>query len=143
MDFGLKTPNQSWLGTASPSELLRMLRAGGGQEHPRKQGLFWGVLTAAPHGVGVGQLGKPRLAEVAAVALHVLLADAAPGQRVADRARHGAVRVALAGWKRARNGTAGGGEGVRGVWERCCGGVTGHSRKQASGWARSCRWLRK
>lgn len=89
---------------------------------PREAGMSPGVLTAAPHGVGVGQLGKPRLAEVAAVPLHVLLADAAPRQRVTDGARHGAVRVTLAGWKRARNGTAEG-----------CEGRTGGSREGATG----------
>lgn len=79
-----------------------------------KQGLFWGVLTAAPHGVGVGQLGEAWLAEVAAVPLHVLLADAAPCQRVADGARHGAVRVTLTGWKCARNSIAEGDKGRTG-----------------------------
>lgn len=60
------------------------------------------VLTAAPSGVGSGQLGKARLAEVAAVPLHVVLADTAPCARVTHGAGHGAIRVALAGCKRAR-----------------------------------------
>lgn len=64
------------------------------------------VLTAAPHGVGIGQLREPWLAEVAAVALHVLLADTVPCERVADGARHGAIRVALAGWKHTGNSSA-------------------------------------
>lgn len=77
---------------------------------PWEAGVVWGVLTAAPHGVGVGQLGKARLAEVAAVPLHVLLADAAPCQWVADGARHGAIWVTLTGWKHGRNSIAEGRE---------------------------------
>lgn len=99
-----------------------MLSAEVGWEHLSKQGLSQGVLTAAPHGVGVGQLGEPWLAEVAAVPLYVLLADAAPRQRVTDGARHGAVWVTLAGWKHARKGTAEGCEGQMGGSEE---GATG------------------
>lgn len=76
------------------------------EEAGGKQGLPRGVLTAAAHGVGMGQLGEARLAEVAALALHVLLADAAPREWVADGARHCAIRVALAGWKHERSGMA-------------------------------------
>lgn len=98
----METPNQSWLGSTALSEPLRMLR----EEAGGKQGLPRGVLTAAAHGVGMGQLGEAWLAEVAALALHVLLADAAPRERVADGARHCAIRVALAGWKHERSGMA-------------------------------------
>lgn len=87
-----------------------------------KQGMPQGVLTAAPQGVGVGQLGEPWLAEVAAVPLHILLADTAPCQRVADGAGHSAIWVALTGWKRARNGTAEGCKGWRGSGEGAGGG---------------------
>lgn len=55
-----------------------------------------GRLTPASLGVGVGELGEAGLAEVTAFPLHVLLADTAPCQSVADGAGHGAVRVALA-----------------------------------------------
>lgn len=108
-----------------------------------KQGLPRGVLTAAAHGVGMGQLGEAWLAEVAALALHVLLADAAPRERVADGARHCAIRVALAGWKHERSGMAeepGDRGGAQGGHDK---GLARHSRRQASGWVRSCRWLRK
>lgn len=87
-----------------------------------KQGMPQAVLTAAPHGVGIGQLGEPWLAEVAAVPLHILLADTAPRQWVTDGAGHGAIWVTLAGWKRARNSTVKGCKGWRGSGEGAAAG---------------------
>lgn len=87
--LGLKTPNQSWAG---PGSLLGPRRG-----HSGGRGNVPGVLTAAPSGVGTGQLGKARLAEVAAVPLHIVLADTAPCHRVTGRAGHGAIRVTLTG----------------------------------------------
>lgn len=82
--------------------LQKMLRA----EVQGQQGLSHSILTAAAQGVGMGQLGKAWLAEVASFSLHILLTDAVPRKRVADGAWHRAVWVTLTGWKGVRSGTA-------------------------------------
>lgn len=55
------------------------------------------LLTVAALRVGVGESCKARLAQVTALALHMLLAHALPGHWVAGSPRHCPVRVTLAG----------------------------------------------
>lgn len=55
------------------------------------------LLTMAALGVGGGKSCKSRLAQVTALPLHVLLANALPGHLVTGNPRHCPIRVTLTG----------------------------------------------